>query len=150
MRDSGEEVLYQLFCSLPECGAMFFICRRCYHGHKYCSETCRGIARRRQLDAARRRYRHTIEAKLDQRDRQRRWRLRRGKETVMDQSSTQKRKVTTSIGRDRTNRQPSPRAAVIVVRKINPAHVSGVAQCVICGRVGRFVNPFHLVRSYLK
>lgn len=147
MCDTGEVVLYQLFCSLPECGAMFCICRRCYRGHKYCSETCRVIARRRQVDEARLRYRRTYESKLDQRDRQRQWRQRHNKKTVMDQGSPPEQNAPPSSGRDCTTRRPFQWEAVIAALKNGLAQIFGVPHCVICGCVGKFVNPFHAGRS---
>jgi hypothetical protein len=35
-----------------ECGARFFLSGRCFRGHRYCSDTCRRQARRRQCRAA--------------------------------------------------------------------------------------------------
>jgi len=148
MCESGEVVLYQLFCNLPECGAMFHICRHCYRGHKYCSETCRAKARRRQMDEARLRYRRTQEAKLDQRDRQRRWRLRRGaKNSVMDQGSPSVKNTPPSRSRECTARRPFQWAAVIAALKNGLAHIFGAPYCVICGYTDKFVNPFHVGRS---
>ena len=144
----GEVILFQLFCNLPECRAVFCICRHCYRGHKYCSETCRVIARRRQMDEARLRYRRTNEAKLDQRDRQRQWRLRQGqKNTVMDQGSPAEQSATPSSDRDCTARRPFQWAAVIAALKNGLAQIFGVPHCVICGCVGKFVNPYKVGRS---
>ena len=149
MRDIGQVVMYQLFCRRPGCGAKFHICRHCYRGQSYCSDACRSIARRRQMDEARRRYRNTLEAKLDQRDRQRQWRFGRSpKNTVMDQGSSTERNERPSKGRNRTAQRPFRWAAVRVALKNGLAHVSGAPHCVICGRVGKFVNPYNTARSY--
>jgi len=149
MRDIGQVVLYQLFCRRPGCGVKFHICRHCYRGQVYCSDDCRIKARRSQMDEARRRYRSTPEAKLDQRDRQRKWRLRRSqKNTVMDQGSNAERNERPSNGRNRTVRQPFRWAAVLVVLKNGLARVSGAPHCVICGRAGKFANPYNAGRSY--
>ena len=151
MCDTGEVVLIQLFCRLTECKAIFYICRRCYRGQVYCSDTCRSTARRRQLKEARRRYNNTPEAKLDQRDRQREWRKkRRPKKTVMDQGSPTGQNAQPSKGRDCTNRRPARWAAVLVVLKSGLIRVFSVPRCVICGRAGVFVNPYHIRRSYRK
>ena len=147
MRNRFEDVLYQLFCGLAGCGKMFYICRRCYRGHKYCSSTCRAIARRRQMHSARLRYRRTPEARLDQRDRQRRWRQRRSQKTVMDQCSPPKENPPPSDGRERSMQPLSTWVEVVLERKTGSSHVSGVPRCVICGRAGGFVNPFYLRRS---
>lgn len=39
-------VLRRAFCAL--CGEMFFICRRCERGQRYCGAACRREARRRK------------------------------------------------------------------------------------------------------
>jgi hypothetical protein len=39
-----------------ECGRWFYLCKGCFHGQCYCSETCRRIARRRQCRAAQATY----------------------------------------------------------------------------------------------
>ena len=148
MRDTGKDVVYQLVCGLSECGKIFCICRYCYRGHKYCSNICRAIARRRQVDAARRRYNQSIDMKLEQRERKRRWRLRRAKTTVPDHGSPARRRMPPSGGRDCTNRRPVIRSAVIVVLKPGMEHVTGVHKCVVCGRAAIFVNPFRAVRRY--
>jgi len=147
MCDNGEVVQYKLLCGLPECREIFYICCSCYRGHKYCSDACRGIARRRQMDAARRRYLLTPEAKLDQRDRQRRWRMRRVKKTVMDQRSVEKIKMRSSPGRNCAARRLYL-SVVFLALKNGLKHVSGAPRCVVCGRSGRLVNPYHDIRRY--
>ena len=148
MRDKGKDVVFQFICALSECGKMFCICRRCYRGHRYCSDACRSISRRRQVDAARRRYCQSIDNKREQRDRQRRRRLRRAKRTVTDHGSPARRNAPTSGSRDYIKRRPAMRSAVIVVRKPGMEPVSGVQRCIICGRAAASVNPFHAVRRY--
>jgi hypothetical protein len=146
MGNTGEVVLYQLFCGL--CGSMFHICRHCYRGQKYCCESCRTIARRRQMDAARLRYRRTPEAKLDQRDRQKQWRMRQSqKNTVMDQGSMAEQDVPSSNGRECTSRRPFRFESVIAALNNGLSRVLGAPYCVICGCAGKFINPFHVGRS---
>jgi len=100
------------------------------------------------MDEARLRYRRTKEAKLDQRDRQRQWRLRRGaKKTVMDHGSAAVENAPLSSSRERTARRPFQWDAVIGALKNGLKHIFGVPYCVICGRAGKLVNPFHVGRS---
>ena len=62
-----EEPLRQRFCRGVGCGAVFWICRHCDRGHRYCGERCRRKARRQQ---------QSREGQLDHRDRQRAYRER--------------------------------------------------------------------------
>jgi len=143
MHVTVEDVLCQLVCRLPECGGIFHICRSCYRGQRYCSPHCRHIARRRQLKAANLRYRKTPEARLDQRDRQRSWRQRH-KYSVMDQGSFALPSAAVSVCHGSL---VCPSTAVLE-EKTMVAHVYGRPRCVICGRVGRFVNPFRIRRRH--
>jgi hypothetical protein len=56
---------------------LFFICTHCDRGQRYCSSICRRTCRLQQRRAARRRHQHSLEGRLDHRDRQRAYRLRR-------------------------------------------------------------------------
>ena len=149
MRDIGEVVLYEIFCALEECRVQFHICRHCYHGQRYCSEVCRKTARHRQQEEARRRYRNTPEAKLDQRDRQRQWRERQGqKNSVMDQGSPGEQNAPPSKRPDDTSRRLFTWMIVLAVLRSGLRRVVGTPYCVICGCVGKYVNPYHPVRRY--
>lgn len=50
---------YERRCHAPGCGVLFFICRSCYRGQRYCSGPCRQTARREQRRAANRRHQHS-------------------------------------------------------------------------------------------
>jgi hypothetical protein len=43
-------------CARAACGQVFFLCRRCDHGHRYCGSRCAGLARRASVRAAGDRY----------------------------------------------------------------------------------------------
>lgn len=62
------------FCGL--CRRLFFACRLCDRGQRYCGEACAGEARQRALRAARLRHQRSPEGRLDHRDRQRAYRAR--------------------------------------------------------------------------
>ena len=76
---------YVLSCS--HCGETFVICKSCYRGHKYCSKSCREAGYESSRIKARRKYNQSIEAKLDHRDRNRKYRLKSYQKNVMDKTS---------------------------------------------------------------
>jgi hypothetical protein len=142
MRQFCENVFRQRVCGWRECGAIFWICRSCDRGHRYCSDRCRQKARREQLRAANLRYRQTLEARLDQRDRQRAYRLRLAKRSVMDQGSPgcpSSRKIVSPVH----SRPVVAAEGSKSMKKTRMIHDHGIPCCIICGRRGFFVNPFH-------
>jgi hypothetical protein len=52
--------LFVIKCLGPECPAWFVICRSCYRGHRYCSQTCRVAARRESNTKAREAYEASV------------------------------------------------------------------------------------------
>ena len=84
---SGEDPLRRRFCRGAGCGAVFWICRHCDRGHKYCGERCRRKARGQQRRDANRRNQQSREGRLDHRDRQRAYRERRRLPRVTDHTS---------------------------------------------------------------
>jgi hypothetical protein len=58
------------------CHVMFYICRRCDRGQRYCSPPCRVSALREQRRQANRRHQQTVAGRQDHRDRQRSYRKR--------------------------------------------------------------------------
>ncbi len=146
MRQAAEDVLRQRVCRWRECNSIFWICRSCDRGHQYCSHDCRTQARREQRRAANRRHRKTPEGRLDQRDRQRAYRQRLASFSVMDQGSPDALASGSII-------PPAclPVAAFNSGRQVfepKRFHESGVPCCIICGRPGRFVNPFPMRREF--
>jgi hypothetical protein len=145
MRHTAEDVLRQRVCRWRECGAIFWICRRCDRGHQYCSDRCRQKARREQRRAANLRHRMTLEGRLDQRDRQKAYRQRLAANSVMDQGSPD----APSAGRILPPAYHPPVAAGHSDKPTYETiaiHDPGVPYCIICGRAGRFVNPFPVRR----
>jgi hypothetical protein len=138
MRHAAEDVLRQRVCRWQQCNAIFWICRRCDHGQRYCSEHCRIKARRAQRRAANLRHRKTLEGKLDQRDRQRAYRRRRAALSVMDQGSL--------VPSDTGSIIPPVFRLPVFAANSGKHHEPGVSYCFVCGRPGRFVNPFQLRR----
>ena len=132
-----EEPLRQRFCRETDCGAVFWICRHCDRGHRYCGERCRRKARRQQLRTANRRHQQSREGRLDHRDRQRAYRERR-------------RRVTDHTSAD-TFDSDSIVAAETFRSENGQESVSGEARyaesaefepaCIICGRTFGFFVP---------
>ena len=86
MVERSQIPLYQRRCRAEECGAVFWVCRSCDRGQRYCSAACREVQRGRQRRTANRRHQQSPEGRLDHRDRQRAYRgRRRAKARVTDQ-----------------------------------------------------------------
>lgn len=119
---------------------MFYLCRHCDRGQRYCSPRCREKSRRLQRREANRRHQQSLEGRLDHRDRQRAYRQRR-RARVTDQSS---------LGL-------FPYASMSVPNGPQPVETSSAPElftsggaecpagwvvCQVCGCRGRWVNPF--------
>ena len=126
-----EELLRRRICRGAGCGAVFWICRHCDRGHRYCGERCRQKKRRQQGRDANRRHQQSREGRLDHRDRQRDYRERC------------RRRVT-----DHTSPAPSGSDSIVTAEPFRsedePGSVSGEDRyatsagfepaCIICGR----------------
>ena len=93
---SNKDHMRQRFCVRLECRAMFFICRSCDRGQRYCGNVCRQLVRSKQRRDASRRYQQSADGRFNHRLNQRAYRQRRAqllrssmqnKETVTDQCS---------------------------------------------------------------
>ena len=133
-------------CRAEGCGAVFYVCSRCDRGQRYCSEACRRRSRRRQCREANRRHQQSPEGRLDHRSRQRAYRLRqaerrwRAQKSVTDQASPHPPvHVTIPL----TESVPLPAAAVRRRERPRLARPPrGPVICWVCGRSGRWLNPF--------
>jgi hypothetical protein len=124
---TAEQVLLrQRLCRAHACGAVFYVCRSCDRGQRYCSGRCRDKARREQRRAANRRHQRSAEGRLDHRDRQREYRRRLVQLRVTDQGSGEEACFST------------------LRRLIAPAFDPGVGEvsCRCCGRRGTRIDPF--------
>jgi hypothetical protein len=86
---------------------------------------------------ANRRHQQTPEGRADHRDRQRDYRRRRTRARVTDQSS-----LALSSGGRIPLRGPFPMSDPHGQGNRAAQRHNGFLQCVICGRLGRFVEPF--------
>lgn len=118
---------------------VFYLCARCDHGQRYCSDRCRQKARRQQQRAANRRHQQSPEGRLDHRDRQREYRRRRQAARVTDQRS-QPGAACASI------QAPANRLRAALVVSLPPwfsrPGPPPLLRCWRCGRLGSWVNPF--------
>jgi hypothetical protein len=134
----GEAVLRQRVCLGQGCHAIFFICSHCDRGHRYCSDQCRQQARRQQRRRADSRYQKSPEGQADHRDRQQEYRRRcHSRPPVIDQSSLSiASPASFDCGRaDAAKHPPAPQSGQQIQPFLWP-------RCRICGRTGRFIDPF--------
>lgn len=141
----------QIICK--ECRELFFICRPCYRGHCYCGDACRHKARRRQLQEANQRYQQSKEGRLDHNDRQHAYLERKAQARFLTDQSSQPQAICGSL----VALESEPPLATGQVAEEAPdrcrepqeeSHIlettgSGIVVCIVCGRSGRFINPFH-------
>jgi hypothetical protein len=138
MADPCQAVFRQRICHLLGCRAVFYLCRHCDRGQRYCSSPCRQQSRRQQCQVANRRHQQSPEGRLDHRDRQCQYRKRLAETRVTDQGSAPLAACASMAEpRSGTRIEPPP---------LRPPGDSGWVQCQICGRWGRWINPFHFRR----
>ena len=158
MQDKCNSSFRQGFCRAPGCGVIFFVCQHCDRGQAYCSSACRKHARLLQNRQSNRRHQQSEEGRLDHRDRQRAYRLRRASINVTDHtykklsayatmaqpfSSPLKRSsITAFVAAPLRARQmvAGVHSRLEAPRGLTPADAEIV--CSFCGRGGRFINPF--------
>ena len=131
MGDEQQLLFFQQHCHASDCAALFFICRPCYRGQRYCGARCRQNTRRQQRRCANRRHQQSLEGRLDHRDRQRAYRLRKVLCRVTDQGS-EAELTSGSIA------QPDP------VAPTGRGHVERRRRmcCLVCGRRGVLIEMF--------
>jgi hypothetical protein len=144
----SEAVLRQRVCAGKQCRAVFFICAHCDRGHRYCSARCRQQTRIQQRRSANARHQRSAEGRLDHRDRQQQYRCRRRTQLgVTDQGSLSiASPASFECGQ---NDEPVLEAAPPESGSSAdspgrwPETKSGPwLRCRICGRFGRFIDPF--------
>ena len=116
-RNASQTPLRPRICRGPGCGSLFFVCSHCDRGQRYCSESCRAVARCQQRRAANRRYQRTEPGRLNHRHRQAAYRERLARPGVTDQG---------------------PRA-ITTPGVIGP---SARPRCSVCGRQSDWIDPF--------
>jgi hypothetical protein len=151
MAESRQVLFHQRHCRASKCGAVFWICQCCYRGQRYCSERCRAKSRREQRREANRRHQRSPEGRLDHRDRQRAYRLRRARARVTDHTRNAPsasanllppEPITQAVVAASENRPEEEPRANPMVTVCNRRSRLGRVWCLICGRMGYLVDPF--------
>lgn len=124
------EVLIGRIC--PRCKRQFWICRHCDRGHVYCGYGCSTQARAEKCRVYQKRYRRSLEGRLDHRDAQRAWRRQK---SVGDQSSLFSK---ASARVSAPTRLSAWLAAMAAVGGEDTDHEE--KHCTICGRPGVWVR----------
>lgn len=135
-------------CDRADCRQVFFLCRRCDRGDRYCSRACAHQARHATLRAASRRYQQSRRGRGQHAARQAHYRRRRApREKVTHQTSHAPRPCGIVTA-------PSVRPVTRTVAQEDAADVSDDLRrtvslcCARCGRPGRLVR--HTTLAHLR
>jgi hypothetical protein len=141
----SERPFRQRFCQAEHCRALFWICSHCDRGQRYCSLACRIRSRLEQLREARRRHQQSPEGRLDHRDRQRAYRRRKATSSALPSaiSVTDQGSKASLISATIATAIDSEPVRSIRRRVQQALSDLGWLICHFCGRLGRFLNPFH-------
>ena len=125
---------------------MFYLCPHYDRGQRYCRPHCRDKSRRLQRREANRRYHQSLglEGRLDHRQRQREYRERL-KARVTDQSSLRSSPCVNLTAPPVPQLAAAPLAAVFFPGS-DAEYAASWVICQICGRRGRWINPFPEVK----
>ena len=137
-RGTRGELLRRRICRGSGCGVVFWICRHCDRGHRYCGERCRQKTQRQQGRDANRRHQQSPEGKLDHRDRQRVYRAKRRLRRVTDHTSARRpRSVNIKETWTKTRRRPPFGEEFQPRRRLKRSQTAIRAVCIVCGRMRR-------------
>ncbi len=70
-----------------QCQSRFYICKSCFRGHVYCSPTCKKIGYSARQRIARKKHASSLEGKLDNADRNKKYRQKIKQNNVTDKTS---------------------------------------------------------------
>jgi hypothetical protein len=145
LAEPSDRPFRQRLCKFSSCRALFLICSHCDRGHRYCSLDCRIQSRVEQLRAARRRHQQSPEGRLDHRDRQRAYRRRKANSSELPSAISVTDHASKAALDSATIASPpdSGLAEPIYGRVRRILSEFGWLICHFCGRLGRFLNPFH-------
>jgi len=132
--------LYERTCRAPGCHEVFYLCKRCDRGQRYCSSHCRALARRLRHRIASARYQHTPLGRLGHADCQHAYRERiraRSNQKVTDPSSTFL-DSRSSCGCDDARPLPHPHSTPrSQTRTPHPRNrIASCLRCLVCRRFG--------------
>ena len=145
LAEPSDRPFRQRFCQSSSCGALFLICSHCDRGQRYCSLDCRLQSRAEQLRASRRRHQQSPEGRLDHRDRQRDYRRRKAASSaIISAISVTDHASKVSLDSATIASPPDSRGAKPISQRVwRLLSEFGWLTCHFCGRLGRFLNPFH-------
>ena len=119
-KPAHENCLRMRSCHVSNCRTLFFVCKGCDRGQRYCSQKCREESRRQQKHEANSRYQRTERGKLAHLLRQRAYRRNVVKASVTDQGC---------------------RYAASSPNKISPLP----PRCIVCTKENKWIDPFDLI-----
>lgn len=145
LAEPSDRPFRQRFCKSSDCRALFLICSHCDRGQRYCSLDCRRQSRVEQLREARLRHQQSPEGCLDHRDRQRAYRRRKAASSAGASAISVTDHASKASLDSATIASPpdSGLAEPISHRVWRVLSDFGWLICHFCGRLGRFLNPFH-------
>lgn len=145
LAEPSDRPFRQRFCQSSNCRALFLICSHCDRGQRYCSLYCRLQSRVEQLRSARRRHQQSPEGRLDHRDRQRAYRQRKAASSQLTSAISVTDHASKASLDSATIASPHDAggAKPISQRVWRVLSDFGWLICHFCGRLGRFLNPFH-------
>jgi hypothetical protein len=124
MRFAPENCLRLRFCHISGCRAMFFVCKSCDRGQRYCSPQCRQLGRLQQRREANSRYQRTERGRVAHLRRQRIYRQKRFTPSVTDQGSLYVAQTSSRV-------HPIP------------------SRCAICQKESHWLDPFDQISPRL-
>jgi len=123
---------------------VFYLCRHCDRGQRYCSSRCREKSLRLQRHQANRRHQQTPWGRDDHRDRQRDYRQRRHAR-VTDKSSLRS-PACVNLTSPRAPRPVEVTPEPEISSSPQARSTSNWVVCQSCGRRGRWIDPFPEVK----
>ena len=134
-------------CDRADCRHVFFLCRRCDRGDRYCSRACAHRARHATLRAANRRYQQSRQGRRQHAARQARYRGGgAARENVTHQTSPAARPcgIVTPPAAQTVTRAVGQEDLVDVDVSDTRRPVPGPLRCARCGRAGQWVRHTRL------
>lgn len=132
--EAKKKNLIQICCR--QCGLYFSVCRKCYRGQAYCSDSCRNIGYRRLHRDAQKRYRKKKKGRQSHRDAERRRRWKLWEKSQRKENCLNNRKDT---GKSLKQRTPLfVKEEALKMKK----HVGENSHCYFCGQAGIIVKKF--------
>jgi hypothetical protein len=136
-------------CARPACGQVFFLCRHCDRGHRYCGASCARAARKTSLLGAGRRYQSSREGRRGHAERQQRYRERRREKVTHHgrENGAPSAMVRASPAASAMEALPQTGAEASIHVTHLPRPEARRVCCARCGRAGRYLRHETLART---